>query len=127
MSIGDNWDFGMTEKQVRLGHHIDKVWKFHETALEAYRHCQFAKATNILCRLRDHLDGLDLPRKAIESQKPKRNIELYDNQIDAWNAFKKEKCWAYFDMASYVAFVDWLFATAVSKRKETKKNGIPMV
>lgn len=42
---------------------------------------------------------------------PARNVENYKSQDDAWFAYKTKRGGAaYFDLPSYVGFVDWLFA-----------------
>jgi hypothetical protein len=57
------WYYGLTEKQVRRGRQIDKVYEFYEIASSAYGRGCFVRATNTLCRLRDYINSIDLPRK----------------------------------------------------------------
>lgn len=44
--------------------------------------------------------------------KPARNCNMFNSHDDAWRAYKQLDEHAYFDLPSYVRFVDWLFATA---------------
>lgn len=55
--------------------------------------------------------GLIIDRAESALAKPARNVENYKSQDDAWFAYKTERGGTvYFDLPSYVAFVDWLFA-----------------
>ena len=62
----------LTSKQARRGKQIDKVYDFFEQATAAYVERRFAKATNTLCRLRDYLNSIDLPKKHPEEPNLKK-------------------------------------------------------
>ncbi len=62
----------LTRKQARRGRQIDKVYDFFEQATAAYVDRRFAKATNTLCKLRDYINSIDLPKKRPEEPKLKK-------------------------------------------------------